>query len=199
MEQLSLFNEPQPPAAQPVPLPLYQRDVVFFGIRLSELGPEVADVFRMLRRSHGLTGVPYQPSRLHVSLLRVGERDKLTDDDLEQLRRAASRVSVIPFPIIFETVLSYDGNARTDEKRPVVLPVADGAAEIIALARDIEAALHGHLPVEGGPPPSPHLTLVRDQVRIPLTALDPPFGASVTGFELIWSHRRERRYSTLWP
>ena len=150
MEQLSFFNDPPPSAAQRAQVPFYQRDVVFFGIRLSELGPEVADVQRMLKRSHSLTGVPYQPDRLHVSLLRVGERDTLTEADLEQLRGAASRVSFSSFPVVFETVLSYDGNAGADEKRPVVFPVTDGAAEIIALARDIEAALHRRLQIEGG-------------------------------------------------
>ena len=194
MDQFSFFAEP---AASPQ-APFYQRDVVFFGIRLPELGAEAADVHRMLRRSHGLTGIPYQPGRLHVSLLRVGARDRLSADDIRQLQRAASAVSFRPFPISFEMIVSYDGNSRRDDKRPIVFPVADGAAEIIALARNIEAGLHHALPIEGEPPPSPHMTLLRDRIHIPPTALDPPFGARVTGFELICSHRRERRYETLW-
>lgn len=196
MDQLSLFGEP---AAPPLQVPFHEREIVFFGIRLPELAPEAADVYRMLRRSHGLTGIPYEPDRLHVSLLRVGERDRLTDSDIAQLRQAASAVPFTPFPVSFETVLSYDGHAGRDDRRPIVFPVADGAADIIALARDIEAKLHRRLPLEGEPPPSPHLTLLRDRARLPLTALDPPFGARITGFELICSIRKDKRYDTLWP
>lgn len=199
MDQLSFFDEPPPLAVPLAQVPYHRREVVFFGIRIPELGPEAADVCRMLRRSHGLAGIPYDASRLHVSLLRVGDGDKLSDDDLDRLRRAASQVPFTPFPISFETVLSYDGHAVRDERRPVVFPVADGAAEIIALARDIEAKLYRRLPIEGEPPPSPHLTLLRDRTRVPLTALNPPFGTRVMGFELICSHRGEHRYSTLWP
>lgn len=43
------------------------------------------------------------------------------------------------------------------------------------------------------------MTLMRDRVRIPPTTLRPPFGAHVTGFELICSVRAEHRYETLWP
>ena len=198
MEQLALF--PDLHAARPKsPVPFYARDVVFFGIRLSELGNEAADVHRMLKRSHGLTGIPYQASRLHVSLLRVGDREKLSAEDLEALGGAASRVRVTSFPISFEKVFSFDGNAGRDERRAVVFPVAEGAAEVIALARDIEDALDRRVHIEGQPPPSPHMTLLRDRVRVPPTSLDPPFGARVTGFELICSHRIEHRYSKLWP
>ncbi|MEO7223688.1 MAG: 2'-5' RNA ligase family protein [Devosia sp.] len=123
MDQLSFFPNLPPPAAPRARAPFRHRDVLFFGIRLAELGPEVADIYGMLRPSHGLAGIPCQPSRLHVSLLRVGERDKLTDHDLKELRQAASRVSFRPFPIVFETVLSFDGNARPDERRPVVFPL----------------------------------------------------------------------------
>lgn len=198
MDQLSFFDD-APSVARAVDVPFQQRDVVFFAIRLAELGPEVADVHRMLRRSHGLTGTSYGADRLHISLLRVGDRDQLTERDLAALRAAASRVSVAPFAVTFETVMSFDGNAGRHDLRPVVFPVADGAGEIISLARDIEASIHRRVPVEGQAPPSPHLTLVRDRARVPLTALDPPLGARVTGFELICSHRREHRYSSLWP
>src|SRR5262245_27548701 len=105
MHQLSFLDEA--PAAPSAQLPFYKRDVVFFGIRLPELGAEAIDLYRRLRRSHGLSGIPYQPNRLHVSLLRVGDRDRLTDDDLEQLRQAASAVSFTAFPIAFETIMSF--------------------------------------------------------------------------------------------
>jgi 2'-5' RNA ligase len=199
MDQLSFFDDSSPNSAPPAQTPFLLHDVVFFGVRLLELGQEVTEVHRMLKRSHGLTGIPYEADRLHVSLLRVGERDKLNEEDIEELRRAASRVSFAPFAITFETVLSYDGNGRRDERRAVVFPVADGAAEIIALARDIEARVYRRLRVEGEAPPSPHMTLLRDRARVPLTALDPPFGARVTRFELICSHRSQRTYATLWP
>lgn len=198
MEQLAFFPDPSV-TARPTEPSHYEREVVFFGIRLEELGEEVAQVHRMLRRSHGLTGIPYQPSRLHISLLRVGNRAKVTERELGELRGAASRVRVAPFPISFETVLSFDGNGGREDKRPVVFPVADGAADIIALARDIEAELYRRVEIEGQPSTSPHMTLLRDRVRLPATALDPPFGARVTGFELICSERSKRRYVTLWP
>lgn len=198
MEQLSLFVDLEAPADAGGRVTYYQRDVVFFGIRLPELGRQVAEVHRRLASTHRLTGIPYQPSRLHVSLLRAGDYSRLGREAIDALRQAAARVAFSPFPISFETVVSYDGNAGRHERRPVVFPVADGAGEIIALARDIEAELHGRR-IDGQAPPSPHLTLLRDCVRIPLTALDPPFGARVTGFELILSHRQERRYATLWP
>lgn len=152
MDQFSFFDEAPQVAVPQAHVPYHQRQVVFFGIRLCELGPEAADVCRMLRRSHGLTGIPYDADRLHVSLLRVGNRDKITDDDLEGLRHAAAQVPFSPFPISFETVLSFDGNARRDDRPPIVFPVADGAAEIISLARDIQAKLGRILPLEGEPP-----------------------------------------------
>ncbi len=198
MDQLSFFDDPLPPETVPAAVPYHDRSVVFFGIRLPELAPDAAEVCRMLRRSHGLTGRAYGEDRLHVSLLRVGDRDKLSDADIDGLRRAASQVRVTPFPVSFELVMSYDGHARRDSRPAVVFPVADGAAEIIALARDIEAKLHRRLPIEGEAPPSPHMTLLRDRIRVPLTALDPPFGARITGFELICSHRRSHTYETLW-
>ena len=198
MDQFSFFDEPPPLAVPHAQVPYHQRQVVFFGIRLPELGAEAAEVNRMLRRSHGPTGTSYDADRLHISLLRIGDRDKLSNEDLELLRRAASQVPFTPFPISFEAVLSFDGHARGDSRPPIVFPVADGAAEIISLARDIEARLHRKLPIEGEPPPSPHMTLMRDRVRVPLTALTPPFGARITGFELICSIRTEHRYETLW-
>ena len=199
MDQLSFFDEA--PTAEPPParISYFDREIVFFGIRLPEVGEEAAEVHRMLRRSHGVIGSSYRADGLHVSLLRVGDRDKLTNDDLDRLRRAASQVPFTPFAISFETVLSFDGDGRRDRRPPIVFPVADGAAEIISLARDLEAKLHRQLPIEGEPPPTPHMTLLRDRVRVPPTALNPPFGARVTGFELICSVRAEHRYETLWP
>lgn len=145
MEQLSFFPDSKPRTG----LPYHQRAVVFFCVRLTELGSEAADVSRMLRRNHRLTGVSYDADRLHVSLIRVGDRDRLTEDDVLMLKDAAARVAVNPFPISFETVLSFDGQAGSNDRRAVACLVADGAAEIISLARDIEASIGRRQRLEG--------------------------------------------------
>ena len=180
------------------PRPASLRPMVFFGIRLAPLALAAAAIVGALARDYRLTHGLRPAATQHVSLLRVGHGDRLTRDDRQALCAAAAGVAFAPFDISFDTVMSF--TAHRPAPFPLILSVAEGAAPITALARAIETRAFRHaIRPEGGPPGMPHMTLLYDPARIPPTPLPAPLAARIDRFDLIWSHRGQSRYTSLWP
>jgi len=151
-EQLSLagFEPPQWPT-----------DRLFFA-----LFPEAsvtAHILRLeqhLRSEHGLKGRHLPKNHFHVSLYHLGDYIGLPQDIIAAASEAAASVTMQPFEVVFDRVMSFSGRPGN---QPVVLCGGKGVAVLIAFHQILGTAMKqaglGH---RAEPRYTPHLTLLYD-------------------------------------
>ncbi len=195
--QLQLFSETE--GRPPLPPPAAERDVLFYALLLGpQLWAPAARLVTAQREAHGLTGRMRTTDTFHISVLGYGFADELDEDEIELACDVAEDIEFAPFDLVFTELLSWAGHKKPDADCPVVLPVAEGRAETMSLAGRLTLSLirHGIRP-RAFVPKEPHLTLLYDTIRVPLTPLTPPITAHVDSLALVYSHRGEGRYTVL--
>jgi RNA 2',3'-cyclic 3'-phosphodiesterase len=180
--------EPQPP-----------RDNLFFGL-LSPADPamEISNAADGLRRLYGLNGRLIEPERLHVSLHAIGLYDGIPNHSVERAYEAGAMVSISPFPLVFDRVVSFD-NKR--EKRPLVLRPGYDLASLFTLHYVLGEAMKrtgvgGYVTSRF----TPHMTLLYDGRVVRERPIE-PIRMDVQDFVLVHSLVGQSRYIELarWP
>jgi 2'-5' RNA ligase len=141
-------------------------DRLFFAVLPDEETAErIGNLARHLRASHGLTGRTLETRHLHVTLHHVGDDFGPPPTDLiEALTQRAAAVAMPRFRVVFDRAESFRNGA-------LVLRGDDGMIGLDVLQQRLSDAL------DGRPRPAraftPHLTLLRDQHRVPEQAIEP--------------------------
>lgn len=173
-------------------------DVFFFALRpTADAARAAMEVAKRYRRWHGLSGRPYGPDRLHVSLNPVESPRGFRKDDVEAAARAAARVDGAPFTVSFDRICRFGRRGAG----PIVLRCGAGTAELAALREALRREMvkvglwHGPAHFD------PHLTLLWDGRPIPESHLDAPIGWTVEDFVLVRSVIGRSRHVDLgrWP
>lgn len=172
--QISLRFEPPP-----------QHDITYFALRPDGPAADAAmELARQCRRRNGLSGRPYDASRLHVSLCPAMSRRGPRKGDTATALRAAARVQAHGFDIGFDRLCTFGRG----ERRAIVLCCNSGA--------NLASSLRGNLVRElvrsglgwGRGKFTPHLTLLWDRSSVAEVHLDAPICWTVRDFVLIRSH-----------
>lgn len=146
------------------PLASAPRENLFFGLLLEgAVAGEVERLARRLREAHGLHGKLTAPVRLHMTLLWLGgHAGGVPQDVLDCALDAGGRVSQPAFAVELDRVLSFAGR----REHPFVLcGAADGVAGPMALHQALWAAVYRS--AAPAAPFTPHVTLLRDAIRVP--------------------------------
>jgi 2'-5' RNA ligase len=130
---------------------------------------------RLLRVENGLTGVPYPPEVLHVSLRSIGRRPRLPREVVEAACHAAAAVTMPPFEVAFDRAGSFNRTTRSERQSdwPFVMFGGDGVIGIEMLQR----ALINELNKVGFDMKKrsfePHMTLLFDRRQVPAHSIAP--------------------------
>lgn len=157
---------------------------LFFAIR-PEAGAvaQIRSLAADLRDRYGLIGKTHAPDRLHITLCHVMTLPDLPPSVLAAAREAAASITMRPFKISLDRVMSYRNNGA------LVLCADDGVAGAEKLQEEVHSALLRILPSIKAPPRQPHLTLLYDRARaVPPHGIE-PISWWVDNFELIDSHQ----------
>ena len=169
-------------------------DGVFFAV-LPDAGARVriGDLTQGLREKYALTGRPLA-ERVHVSLQGLGEYPSFPDDMVARAIEAAAAVTLAPFTVAFDRVMSFSGKPG---QLPLVLR-GEGAAGITMLQQALGAAL-AKAGLRGGQS-APHLTLLYDARCIDEQPIE-PIEWTVRQFVLVHSLLGKGAYKSLgrWP
>lgn len=183
-EQLDLFGS-QPPC----------NDRLFFGVvpaqadgkRISQLADKWCDELN-------LTGRPFAPERLHVSLYALGDYAGVPRRLVDVVRQAGDAVRLPSFEVTFDRVMSF---YRGDRKRALVLRPGTSVAALSELHRALGESMKGAgLARWVTPHFTPHMTLLYDRRMV----AEQPVEAvcwHVDGFVLIHSLVGHSRYNHL--
>lgn len=153
------------------PQAVRRTDGLFFGTF-----PDAATAARVVRQGqalcdeHGLTGRLFAASRLHVTLLRLGEYEGLPPRLVAGALEAATTVALAPFEMGLDQALSFHGRPG---HRPFVLRGGEEGA-----LTDLREALRiGMVQVRlrawAKAHYAPHMTLLYDKRLIPAQAVAP--------------------------
>jgi 2'-5' RNA ligase len=130
----------------------------------------IARLAARLREEHGLTGRPFAVERFHATLHHLGSHAGVPALLFSAASEAAATIAMPPFEVVFDRVESFPRRARL----PFVLCGGDGVAGLAGLQRALGAALKGAgLAPLVKPDYTPHLTLLYDDRRIPVRAVEP--------------------------
>jgi len=154
---------------------------------------------QLLRVEFGLTGQPLPKACLHISLHGLGDYcDGLPLRLVEAAVRAGGAVSITPFEVRFDRVMSFYRRKRT---RAFVLRARDDTAALSGLHR----ALGESMTTEGlgfwvASHFTPHMTLLYDTFMVKECAIE-PLRWDVTELVLVHSLLGHRRHVHLahWP
>lgn len=163
--RLPLAEPPGPVRPQPSPA-----DHLFLAILPpADIAHRLRQLAWRLRDRHGLKGWPRNASLLHVSLHGFGDALGRHPDLVARAVEAAAAVSMPPFAVAFDRVVSF----RTGERRPLVLLGGGGTAGVLMLRQGLGEALAkaGFRWKAGGY--TPHLTMLYDQKTIAEQAVEP--------------------------
>lgn len=196
--QLQLFGDTE--GRPPLPPPDHERDVLFYALLLGpQLWAPTSRLVTAARAAHGVIGRMRTTDTFHISVLGYAFADELEDEEIDLAQRIAEDVAFARFDLTFTELLSWAGHKKSGADSPLVLPVATGRAEIMALAARLTISMIAHgLRPRAFVPNEPHLTLLYDPIRVPATPLRHPITAHVDSFCLVHSHRGESRYTILW-
>ena len=153
------------------PREVRRTDGLFFGAF-----PDAATAARVVRQGqalcedHRLTGRLFAASRLHVTLVRLGEYEGLPPRLLAWAREAAATVAMAPFEVNLDQALSFHGRSG---HRPFVLRGGEGGA-----LADLRQALRtgmiqARLRSWASPHFTPHMTLLYDERLVPAETIAP--------------------------
>jgi tRNA(adenine34) deaminase len=130
----------------------------------------VATLAAQLCAEHALSGTPIAAERLHVTLYHLGKYPALPPDILARAREAAQLVSIAPFEVVFDRVMSFPGRPG---QQPLVLRGGSGVDALIELQRGLAAALHTvGLAARAKQHFTPHVTLSYDEQRLGERSID---------------------------
>lgn len=139
------------------------RENLFFGLLLEgPVADQVARLARELRVAHGLRGKPTATARLHMTLLWLGSfGGGVPRDVLDCALEAGARVLQPAFAVELDQVLSFAGR----REHPFVLcGTGGGVAGPVALHLALWEAVYRRSAPHA--PFTPHVTLLRDTVRV---------------------------------
>jgi 2'-5' RNA ligase len=186
--QLSMFERPQ----RPVP----RGDPVYFAALPGEqMGSSLTALRAWLGREFGVRAAVTDARRLHVSVLGLGIVHELLPEETAIAAAVASGFAFAPFELRFTRVMSY---RRKDERWPIVLLPDPADLQVPALAwRLAEAAIASGVDPRGDLGGEPHMTLMYDAARVPLTDLPEPITTRIESVALVHSHWGKGRRTIL--
>jgi RNA 2',3'-cyclic 3'-phosphodiesterase len=162
-----------------------QKDRIFFACLPDEAtARRIQGLADTLKREHGLAGAPILPEHLHVTLFHLGDWAVLPHEIVALASRAAAEVRVPPFEVAFTRAESFR-NATG------VYPFVLTGDKEAAAWRGLHTALGDQLRRAGlgGATQGefkPHVTLLRDEKRVPPIKLE-PVSWTVRDFVLVHS------------
>src|SRR5579875_899192 len=119
-------------------------DRLFFALIPDEAtARRIAQLARSLKSKYQLHGKPLLPERFHLSLYRLGDYFGLPQDALARAEAAASAITLPPFDVGCDRVMSFAVRHADPEKDnyPIVLRATEGVAELTALRLRLAAAM----------------------------------------------------------
>ena len=144
-------------------------DGLFFAILPDDVtAHRIAELARSLRSKYRLQGKPLLPKRFHVSLYRLGDYFGLPQDAIARAEEAASAITLAPFEIGCDHVISFAGRNPDPERDnyAIVLRATEGVAELTALRQRLAAAMErAGIKSPGKRRFTPHVTLLYDRPR----------------------------------
>ena len=183
-DQLDLFGV-QPPCD----------DRLFLGVVPARpLGERLAELADQWRTELNLTGRPFTPDRLHLSLYALGDYPGVPRQLVDNVRQAGDALKLPPFEITLDRVMSF---YRRDRKRALVLRPSANIAALLEFHRLLGEYMTGvGLGRWVSPHFTPHMTLLYDRRMIaerPVARVQ----WRIDGFVLIHSLLRRHRYGRL--
>jgi 2'-5' RNA ligase len=172
----------------------HRDDRLFFAI-LVETSVSAALACRAAdwRRELGLRGEPFRAERLHISLIGLGDHDGLPDGVVKIACHIGSMIEAKPFEVCFNRLSAFGGGA-------LVLRGSDSVPSLQAFWRHL-AAVIADSPLKPFVTNSiePHVTLLRDKIRVPKVRerVVEPISWTVRDFVLIHSLTRQSVYKEL--
>jgi RNA 2',3'-cyclic 3'-phosphodiesterase len=153
-------------------------DGLFFAIFPDDAaGRRIAQLARTLKSKYRLQGEPILPKRFHVSLYHLGDYFGLPQDAIARAEEAASAITLAPFEIGWDRVISFAGRNADPERDncPIVLRAADGVAELTALRQRLAAAMErAGIKSPRNTRFTPHITLLYDrphEISVPVDSI----------------------------
>ncbi len=163
-----------------------QKDRIFFAAL-----PDAATAARIhamaegLKQANGFAGTLILPEHLHVTLFHLGDWISLPEEIVARARDAAAQVAAAPFDVAFRRVESFRNRTGvypfvlTDKDAAPWRPLRDALGAALKAA-GLGGAVHAEDDFK------PHVTLLRDKVRVKPAAVA-PLGWTVRDFVLIHS------------
>jgi RNA 2',3'-cyclic 3'-phosphodiesterase len=174
-------------------------DALFFAICPDSAAATGAlTIAERCRKECGLEARPFVSSRLHVSLLGVGEYAGLPRDVVARGQEAAAGVVAASFEISFDRAGSFNGLACN---WPLVLFADRSSTALKALRRSLAQLLaRAGLRARGQNAYTPHITLLYDARWVEARAVE-PIAWTARDFVLIHSLVGQGRHIVLgrWP
>jgi 2'-5' RNA ligase len=173
----------------PVPT---RNDLLYFAVLPEPAAAKCAiETARELKAKYGLSGRPYPPERLHISLAGLGRFRSLPPEVTDRACEIGRRIRMSPFRVALDRVSSF----RTGSSRALVLRCSEGTGMLQAIQRQIIDLMHlQYRPFE------PHLTLLYDSRTVPEVPVE-PIAWQVRDVVLVHSLYGEGRHHHLqrWP
>jgi RNA 2',3'-cyclic 3'-phosphodiesterase len=142
-------------------------DRLFFAILPDDAtARRIAELARSLKSKYRLQGKPLLPKRFHVSLYHLGDYFGLPQDAIARAEEAASTITLLPFEVSCDRVISFAGRNADPERDnyPIVLRATEGVAELTALRQRLGAAMErAGIKSPGNRRFTPHVTLLYDR------------------------------------
>ena len=139
-----------------------------------------------LRAEHGLRGKPVAPERLHITLNHLGDHAGVPQDMVALAREAAETVTMSPFDVVFDRVVSFGGKPGN---LPFVLRGGDGLDQLLGFQQILAAAMRktgSRLGKWAESNFTPHVTLLYDRQSVAERAIE-PISWTVREFVLVHS------------
>jgi 2'-5' RNA ligase len=153
-------------------------DRLFFAIFPDDTtARRIAQLARHLRNKYRLHGEPLRTKRFHLSLYHLGDYFGLPQDAIARAEEAASAITLAPFEIGCDCVMTFAGRNADPERDnyPIVLRATEGVAELTALRQGLAAAMRrAGIKVPGNTRFTPHVTLLYDrphEISVPVDSI----------------------------
>lgn len=174
-------------------------DRLFFAVLPdTETAERIAQLVLKLRGEHKLTGRSIATDRLHVSLHHVGDYLGLPPGVVAEAGKAAASVSMQPFQVTFDRVMSFSGRSGN---QPFVLRGGDGVTLLTAFQQTLVMAMQRAGVSKGAKTEfTPHVTLLYDGKRVAEQIVE-EISWTVSEFVLVHSLVGQTRHVPLgrWP
>lgn len=171
------------------------KHVLYFALQPP---PEVAALALAIaedaRRTHGLSGKPVAPTRLHVSLNNVGEFKRPPDSVIAKALDAVQEVEARSFVVELNRLATW---LRPAPQRPLVLSGEEGVIGVTELYAALHKALgRFDLAPRRMAETTPHMTLLYDRAEVAPAYVD-PVSWRVHEFVLVHAVHGEGRFEVV--